>query len=108
MGFEIKTFNVFFRLPNKKIQTTKFFVTLENIKAYGIEQFYLDLQKTLELKHRLLCFLKVNEKTLIADRCNFTTRPQGKSRKTKKQHIENLMFAERWGYDDTDTRILDK
>jgi len=106
IGFEIKRFETFFRIPNRKINATKFFVSLENLNDYGIEKFYGDVQRILEIRFNNLCYLKIGRKEIIKDRCNFTTRPQGKAVKTKRKTRNTIEFVDKWGYHDTDTSIF--
>jgi len=81
---EYKTFQVLYRVAEKTINATKFYCTLDNLQFYGIEKFYNDVQDILETRYTDLCYLKIGELELLNDRCNFTTRPQGKAIKTTK------------------------
>jgi len=104
-----KTFNVLYSAidTNKgKIVSTQFYATNENLADYGIELFYLDVQKILEQRHKILCFLKVGALILIPDRTNFVGIPKGKAIKTTKFIRDKKEFYRRAEYNEFDTKIL--
>ena len=108
LSFKIKCFDVVYRKPEHKKQITKFYITLENLNDFGIERFYNDVMKILEIKYFTLCYLKIGTKVLISDKCNFTNGVKGTAIKTKKKTVKIKEFVNKWGYNDTDTKIFAK
>lgn len=93
MVLEYKTFDVFYRNIEEKIKTKKFYVSLEDLTNCGIEVFYNDVQRMLEIKDEInLCYLKIGVETIIFDRCNFTGQVKGTTLRTKRETINRKEF----------------